>query len=247
MVSSIQRDPLFMKVRRVILEAIQSGQFAQGNLLPPEKILAQQFQVSRATVRNALQSLEDDNIIRKQHGVGTFVVPENSRLKMRIDKVKGFYQLIGDSGYEPSIRKTEMSRDLIPDRLSEILGVPRRSEALILKRTFTGDGKPAIDLCEYIPVSNLSSEPQPGEVPDSVFEFADRFCPDRIEYTITEIIPTTVSISIAEAMGLPRNQPILKLEEVHFNRTDKPMIFSEIYVNDRIIRFTVFRTRVSFI
>jgi len=105
MVSSIQRDPLFMKVRRVILEAIQSGQFAQGNLLPPEKILAQQFQVSRATVRNALQSLEDDNIIRKQHGVGTFVVPENSRLKMRIDKVKGFYQLIGDSGYEPSIRK----------------------------------------------------------------------------------------------------------------------------------------------
>ena len=63
------------QVEQQIKEAILSGQFAQGDKLPPETQLAQQFGVSRPTVREALAALVHTGLIRKIPGVtgGSFV------------------------------------------------------------------------------------------------------------------------------------------------------------------------------
>ena len=63
------------QVEGQIREAILSGQFAQGEKLPPETELAQQFGVSRPTVREALGALVSAGLIRKIPGVagGSFV------------------------------------------------------------------------------------------------------------------------------------------------------------------------------
>jgi GntR family transcriptional regulator len=240
---SVSKEPLYIRVKRIILEAIHSGKLGKDNRLPSEKVLAEKFNVSRATIRSALQSLEDDSIIKKQQGVGTFLTPQNHKLKMRIDKVKGFYQLIEDSGRTPSIREEGISRESISEKISDHLNVPPNTEVLILKRTFMGDGEPAIHVREYIPVTLLNRDPSSEEIPESIFEFADKFCPERIEYSISEIIPTIVDVQTTKTMGLAQKKPILKLEEIHFTRNDVPIIFSEVFVNDHIIRFNVFRTR----
>lgn len=63
------------QVEKQIREAILAGDFAQGDKLPPETELAQQFGVSRPTVREALGSLVSSGLIRKVPGVagGSFV------------------------------------------------------------------------------------------------------------------------------------------------------------------------------
>src|SRR6478736_7116814 len=63
------------QVEEQIREAILLGQFAQGEKLPPETELAQQFGVSRPTIREALGSLVSAGLIRKVPGVagGSFV------------------------------------------------------------------------------------------------------------------------------------------------------------------------------
>ena len=63
------------QVEQQIREAILGGQFAQGEKLPPETELAQQFGVSRPTVREALGALVSAGLIRKIPGVagGSFV------------------------------------------------------------------------------------------------------------------------------------------------------------------------------
>lgn len=240
---SVSKTPLYISVKNSILKAIQSGEFSKKNQLPTEKILGEKFNVSRATIRSALQSLEDDNVIKKQQGVGTFLTHENFLLKMRIDKVKGFYQLIRNIGYEPSIQDESISKKPVNKKISKILKIPLKEELLLLKRILAGDCEPVILVFEYIPVSKLVDEPKPGEIPESIFEFADKLCSERIEYSISEIIPTVATTFISETMGLPKNQPIIKLEETHFSKNDQPLIFSEVYVNDNIIRFNVLRTR----
>ena len=76
---SVSKEPLYMKVKKIILKAIHSGPFGKDNQLPSEKVLSEKFNVSRATIRSALQSLEDDNIIRKQQGEGLRILkPEDS-------------------------------------------------------------------------------------------------------------------------------------------------------------------------
>jgi GntR family transcriptional regulator len=240
---SVSKEPLYLKVKKVILEAISVGEIGKNNQLPSEKILCQKFNVSRATIRSALQSLEDDRIIRKQQGVGTFLIQQNQKLKMRIDKVKGFYQLIGDTGHAPSIREEGILREPIDKKISEQLRVPSNTQTLILKRTLMGDSIPAIHIREYIPFTILTRLPSDGELPNSIFEISETFCLQRIEYSISEIIPTTVNSSVRDILDLPMREPVLKLEELHFNKNDLPIIFSEVYVNDNIIRFNVLRTR----
>ena len=240
---SVSKEPLYIKVKKIILEAILSGKLGKDNRLPSEKVLAEKFNVSRATIRGALQSLEDDSIIKKQQGVGTFLTPQNHKLKMRIDKVRGFYQLIADSGRTPSIREEGIFRESINQKIADHLKVPSSAEVLILKRTFMGDGEPAIHVREYIPVTLLNRDPGMGEIPESIFDFADKFCAERIEYSISEIIPTTVDALIMKIMGLAMKKAVLKLEEIHFTKNGEPMIFSEVFVNDHLIRFNLFRTR----
>ncbi|MGD2272015.1 MAG: GntR family transcriptional regulator [Desulfobacterales bacterium] len=243
---SISKVPLYISVKNAILKAIQSGEFNKNNQLPTEKTLSEKFKVSRSTIRSALQSLEDDNVIKRQQGVGTFLTHKNFLLKMRIDKVKGFYQLLRDTGHEPSIREEGIFREALDIKISKLLKVPADSDAVVVKRTLLGDGRAAIHLREYIPANALIRKPEVNELPDSIFEISEQFLSQRIEYSISEIIPTIVDRSMMEILNLPKNNPILRLEETHFNQKNEPIIFSEVFVNDHIIRFNVIRTRDRF-
>jgi GntR family transcriptional regulator len=88
--------------------------------------------------------------------------------------------------------------------------------------------------------------PKVNELPESIFEMSEQFLSQRIEYSISEIIPTIVDKSMMKTLNLPKNFSVLRLEETHFNQKNEPIIFSEVFVNDRIIRFNVIRTRDRF-
>jgi len=65
--------PLYYQVYQSILERIQSGEFTSGNSLPPERKLVEEYGASRITIVKALDMLENDGFIDRQHGRGTFV------------------------------------------------------------------------------------------------------------------------------------------------------------------------------
>ncbi|HZO96401.1 MAG TPA: FadR/GntR family transcriptional regulator [Gaiellaceae bacterium] len=60
-------------VSEQIVEMISAGELGAGQQLPPERVLAERFQVSRNVVREALRSLAAMNVVEVRHGVGAFV------------------------------------------------------------------------------------------------------------------------------------------------------------------------------
>ncbi|HXF57299.1 MAG TPA: FCD domain-containing protein [Actinomycetota bacterium] len=62
------------QVREQLLSAIERGDFKPGDVLPSERVLAELFDVSRVSVREAIRSLEAIGVLEVQHGRGTFVV-----------------------------------------------------------------------------------------------------------------------------------------------------------------------------
>ena len=65
--------PLYYQLEKVLRKRILSGKLKPDLAVPTEKELCQEFGVSRITVRQALLSLESDNLIRREQGRGTFV------------------------------------------------------------------------------------------------------------------------------------------------------------------------------
>jgi GntR family transcriptional regulator len=65
--------PLYFQLARLLTEDIVRGRFSPGDRLTSEPDIGDEFGVSRATVRQALQRLESDGLIQRIKGRGTFV------------------------------------------------------------------------------------------------------------------------------------------------------------------------------
>ena len=76
--------PLYQRVRAVLLERILSGQYARGDRLPSETVLADDLGVHRLTVRRALDELSREGLLRARQGAGTFVSPRPEPLAITI-------------------------------------------------------------------------------------------------------------------------------------------------------------------
>src|SRR3954470_6032425 len=66
---------LSVLVVEAIVDAIVSGRYPPGTLLPPEPVLCQSFDVSRSVVREAMKLLEEKGLARARQGHGTTVSP----------------------------------------------------------------------------------------------------------------------------------------------------------------------------
>lgn len=240
---AVNNAPLYLRVKDVLLEAIRSGEIVVDGRLLSEETLTKQFNVSRATIRSALQLLEKDGIISKRHGSGTIVNTEGLQVKIRIDEFKGFFELIRESGHTPSIGEKKLLEVQLEKKICDVLDLDNGSKGLLLQRLFWGDGKPLIYAKEYIPFSILRERPTIEEVPESIFELADSYCTDPVSYSITEISSTIADKKLKQLMELPGNETLIRLEEIHYSRVNQPLMYSDILVRDSIIRFHAVRIR----
>jgi GntR family transcriptional regulator len=91
--------PLYIKLRQALENAILSGKLAHGQALPPERDLAEFANVSRVTVRKAVDDLVTDGLLSRKHGSGTFVMKPVSRLQQPLSRLTSFTEDMARRGY----------------------------------------------------------------------------------------------------------------------------------------------------
>ncbi|MDD3925993.1 MAG: GntR family transcriptional regulator, partial [bacterium] len=77
-------EPKYKQIKDILAQSILEGRYAEGEKIPSENELAQQFNVSRHTVIKALNELINDELICRRQGMGSFVAPAKARRKNRI-------------------------------------------------------------------------------------------------------------------------------------------------------------------
>ena len=94
---------LSFRVREEIATRIASGHIGPGTKLPPEPELAEEMGVSRATLREALRSLEEDGFVTRTRGAGTYAT-RRPRLRNNLDVNFGVTEAIRSSGMRPGTK-----------------------------------------------------------------------------------------------------------------------------------------------
>lgn len=82
--------PLYLQLKRWIETAIQAGTIRAGDALPSERDLAQRLDLSRVTVRKAVQQLVADGVLVQRHGSGTFVAQHTQRVEQSLSQLTSF-------------------------------------------------------------------------------------------------------------------------------------------------------------
>lgn len=109
--------------RRLVVESIaariRNGEFTPGEKLSGEHKLAEEFAVSRGTIRQALSELQQRKLITTRSGLGSFVTFEGHRL----DRTRGWAQALAETGLDIVTRVldiTRITRDEIPGLPEEV-------------------------------------------------------------------------------------------------------------------------------
>src|ERR1700738_1983551 len=159
--------PRYVQLARNLASAIQAGAWKPNEALPAERDLCEQLNVSRVTLRQALDAVDEQGLISRRQGAGTFVTPHIEHL---LSSLISFSETLRRKGYEPGTKW--LQRAVRTGTAEEVtrLGLSPNAEVAVLTRLRSADGKVIAYERSVLPVHVL---PKPSAVGDSLYRWLD--------------------------------------------------------------------------
>ena len=123
--------PLYHQLARQLLVAIETGLLPKGTFLDNELDLADRWQVSRPTVRRAIQDLVDAGMLVRRRGVGTQVVNDQVR---RPFKLSSLFDDLAAIGREPVTTVVTLTHVAADDDVADALGIAAGTDVVHIER-----------------------------------------------------------------------------------------------------------------
>ena len=161
------RGPLYQKLQQALREAIQNRVLAPDEALPPERDLAEEFKVSRITVRKALDGLVAEGLLTRRQGAGTFV---SARVEKNFSKLTSFTEDMISRGRVPRSEWLNRAEAAATPEESMVLGLSPGTPVYRFHRIRFADNEPMA--LEYSTVPGFSL-PSAEAVGASLYEALD--------------------------------------------------------------------------
>jgi GntR family transcriptional regulator len=237
-VDRLDNLPLADRARTAILEAIIEKRFSER--LPAEDALADMLNVSRTTIRTALQSLEQDGIITRRRAVGTTINAHVRPSTLALQRLIGFDRLLEEKGHEVRVEQS-WERAAPPAYMAEVFGVDSREDCHVTSKCYYADGRLAIYIRDVVPWSRLRGEELKDPLPASMFEFSRRYCEEPVHHAVVEIAAQVKREEETTRLEVATGDPFMRLHETHYTSAGEPLAMSVVDVDDEYIRFEVVR------
>jgi GntR family transcriptional regulator len=201
-----------------------------GDRLPSDAELCERFQVSRMTARQAVTLLENEDLLERKRGSGTFVAAR--RVSRSLGSPLSFSENMRIRGMKPSSRVVRAGPvDLSPEA-AEALGIDIASPAIVLERLRLADGIPMAIERAVIPAddSGLLDEDLTSESLHEIFERRGRV-PSR---ALAEVGARTATKRERDLLEMPAHGVILTEVRTIFDQDGAPLEHtSTFYVAER--------------
>jgi GntR family transcriptional regulator len=209
MVETLERRPLYRRVKAALVGRIAEGRWQPGQLIPSEFEIAREIGVSQGTVRKALDSMAADNLLLRRQGKGTYVArPDEAQVLFR------FFRLAPDDGAKtfPESRVIDVARG--PARTAERAKLAMDGGDVIrVRRVRDLAAAPAIFERIVVPARlfpGLDAAPAPNNL---YALYADRYgvtvagASERLKAVAAGAVE-------ARALGVGRGAPLLSIDRI---------------------------------
>jgi GntR family transcriptional regulator len=144
--AEIDRDspiPFYYQLQRILLQQIESGHFVPGKGIPSEKELERRYNLSRTTVRRALDELARAGHITRERGRGSFVtVKVEDTRPNRWEKMSGFLEELIEHGVSVGCRILFSGSVPAPPAIAKRFELEPGTPVYLLRRVGLAEGKP---------------------------------------------------------------------------------------------------------
>jgi GntR family trehalose operon transcriptional repressor len=191
-------------IYNAIAKMIEEGLLKEGDKIPSETELMNQYGASRGTVRKAVDLLQERGYVRKMHGKGMFVLRKKN-IEFRLGGIVSFSEENARLNRKFKTKVVEMKEVSANREIAKLLNVKERTKVQLIKRVRNIDGENAILDINYF-VSNI--------VPGITREIA--------ESSIYNYIENVLQLHISYAHRVIEAQPCTEDDQkyLHLKETD---------------------------
>lgn len=161
-----ERGPRYVQLRERLQEGIASGLLPANSSLPPEREIAELTDLSRVTVRKAIQELVKDGVVEQRQGSGSFIRAPVTRVEQSLSYLTSFTEDMKRRGLETN--SVWLERAIVMPSPEEFLalGLSAGENVSKIKRLREAGGQPMALECATLPTDIL---PNPTEVESSLY------------------------------------------------------------------------------
>jgi GntR family transcriptional regulator len=166
-----QGGPLYLQLKRWIEDAVRRGAIKPGDALPSERDLAARVEMSRVTVRKAVQHLVREGVLVRRHGSGTYVAPQPNRVEQSLSQLTSFAEDMARRGM--AVRSIWLDRGIyVPSPLETVtLGLTASDNvARVSRLRISGETPLAIERASL----SAAILPDPENIGTSLYAHLDK-------------------------------------------------------------------------
>lgn len=204
---------VWRQIAGALASDISAGRPGPGSRLPSEGALAARFGVNRHTIRRALESLQQDGLLRIEHGRGSFVAEDV--LEYQVGSRTRFSEVIRAHNREPSGEILDL-RVLAADAgCAAALGIPRGTQVIRLVRLGRADQRPVSLSQHHFPDARIPGLAEALRISGGV-SAALRAC-GVLDYRrrVTRVTARMPTAREAVLLATTRGRPVLETESVN--------------------------------
>ena len=151
---SDNKIPRHLFIQQDLLKKIQSGEYAQGQLIPKESELTDIYQVSRPTVRQAIQFLVNDGFLERRKRRGTIVKQQKINQEFT-HIIESYDSEMNRKGLHPTTKVLTFKVDKATSEIANHLAINELDAIYKLVRLRYAENKPIVLVTTYLPVKLL--------------------------------------------------------------------------------------------
>ncbi len=225
--------PKYFQLASILRQKIEDGEWEPRSPIPSERQLEVLYNISRTTIREAINSLVQQGYLYREHGRGTFVSPQ--KLQKGWMDLTSFSEDLVKRGIVPGQVIRSLARVIPPPRVLQRLELPAGSTVYRIERIRLGDGTPIGLQTSYLalaPVQEISMEEM--EAAGSLYRILmEKFhiIPTEADETLEVTLATPEEAALLE---IATGAPLLLNERVLFSQERRPVEYVKIlYRGDR--------------
>lgn len=224
-----QSGPLYLQLKRWIEDAVHRGAILPGDALPSERDLAARVDMSRVTVRKAVQHLVREGLLVQRHGSGTYVAPQPSRVEQSLSQLTSFTEDMARRGM--AVRAVFLDRGLYAPSPEETvtLGLsPGENVARVARLRISGEMPLAIERAAL----SAGILPDPHAIETSLYAHLER-SGNRPVRAIQRIRAASLGSEDAALLEVPTGAAGLHIERTSYLASGRVVEFTRsIYRGD---------------
>ncbi len=225
--ASARNRPLYQETELRLAEILAAT--PPDSFLPSEPDLARQLGISRATLREAMRSFEEQGRIVRRQGVGTIVTRPPRVLDAGLEVLESLETLAARTGLPVEMGECQIVVRPAGDEDALQLEIPASSSVVEVSRVILAGSRPVAYLVDVLPDALLPPQVRANGFTGSVLDVLLRAGSVELDVSRTEIGALSAPPEIARRLQIQRGDVLLRLEARLFSRDGRAVDHSWSY------------------